>query len=285
MHDRNITYTVWWNLFLITAGSILFSIGAKGVVVHHNFITGGLFGAALLIYYATGLLTPGHWFLLFNLPIFIVSWVMVSRRFFLYSLYAMIVVTVSYELIDLDFGVKNQLHAAIAGGVICGGGSGLVLKSLGSGGGLDIVAIIMNQKYNLGIGRFYLIVNALLFSVTYAFLDIDLIIASLILVFISTAALEYVLSVFSQRKIVYVISDASREIAEDVWRRMKQGATMIKARGSYSGKDKEIMMTITNNIQLKNLEEIVFTRDPKALFIAENTFNVLGSTFSKRKIY
>jgi len=42
---------------------------------------------------------------------------------------------------------------------------------------------------------------------------------------------------------------------------------------------------VINNIQLKRLEEIVFTVDDYALFIVENTFNVLGSTFSRRKIY
>ena len=46
-----------------------------------------------------------------------------------------------------------------------------------------------------------------------------------------------------------------------------------------------VLMVVINNIQLKRLEEIVFTNDPFSMFIVENTFNVLGSTFSKRKIY
>jgi len=46
-----------------------------------------------------------------------------------------------------------------------------------------------------------------------------------------------------------------------------------------------VLLIVVNNIQLKRLEEIVFTNDPDSLFIVENTFNVLGSTFSKRKIY
>jgi len=46
-----------------------------------------------------------------------------------------------------------------------------------------------------------------------------------------------------------------------------------------------VLLIVVNNIQLKRLEEIVFSSDPHSLFIVENTFNVLGSTFSKRKIY
>ena len=46
-----------------------------------------------------------------------------------------------------------------------------------------------------------------------------------------------------------------------------------------------MLMTITNNVQLKRLEEVVFTIDADAMFIVENTFNVIGSTFGKRKLY
>ena len=42
---KNFTYRPVWNLFLITAGSVLFALGIKAVVVHQSFITGGLFGA------------------------------------------------------------------------------------------------------------------------------------------------------------------------------------------------------------------------------------------------
>ncbi len=63
------------------------------------------------------------------------------------------------------------------------------------------------------------------------------------------------------------------------------GATFIKGRGAYSGRHKEILMAITNNIQLKRMEEKVFSIDPDALFIVENSFDVIGSSFRKRKIY
>ena len=44
-------------------------------------------------------------------------------------------------------------------------------------------------------------------------------------------------------------------------------------------------MAITNNLQLKKLESAVFQADEQALFIVENSFNVIGSNFGRRKIY
>ncbi len=44
-------------------------------------------------------------------------------------------------------------------------------------------------------------------------------------------------------------------------------------------------MTITNNVSVKRLEEVVFTIDPEAFFIVENTFSVIGSGLGRRKKY
>ncbi len=279
------TYTIWWNLLLITVGSVIISAAMKGIVVHHAFVPGGVFGVGLLIFYAFPVVSAGIVYFLLNIPLFVVGWVNVSRRFFFYSLYAMVVATLTYELIELDFGIQDQLYAAIAAGGIIGFGAGIVLRSLGSNGGLDVVAVLLNQKYNIGIGKTYFVFNFALFSFSLLVLDIDLIIASLILVFITSVVLESTLAMFNQRKLVLIISDRSDEIADEMIKRLKMGATFIRGRGAYSRKDKDIIMAITNNIVLKRLEELVFSKDEHAIFVVENTFNVLGSSFAKRKIY
>ncbi|HOP28177.1 MAG TPA: YitT family protein [Spirochaetota bacterium] len=285
MSFEKFKYGILWNLLIITTGSIIFSLGVKGIVVHHGFIPAGLFGLGVLCYYTIPSVSAGIWYFLFNIPLFVMGWFLLSRRFVLYSFYAMTIAALSYELITVDFAVKNQLYAAILAGVICGFGSGMVLRSLGSNGGLDVVAIILNQRYNIGIGKVYFIFNLVLFSMSAFVLEIDLIIASLILVFILSYVLEYTLALFSQRKIVMIISDNNKKIAEDMLEKLKLGATFINGNSAYPEKERNIIMAITNNIMLKPLEEIVFSNDENAVFIIENTFNVIGTGFSKRKIY
>jgi uncharacterized membrane-anchored protein YitT (DUF2179 family) len=285
MSRRNLANSVAWNLLLLTLGSVVFAIGINGAVVHNSFITGGAFGAALLLYYKTGLLSPPVWYLLINVPLFTVGWFYVGRRFFFYSLYGVLVVTAATEWIALDFQIKEQLYAAVAGGIICGTGVGITLRSLGSTGGIDIIAVIINNRFNIGIGKVYLLFNAILFGLTASFYSADILIASIILVFISSVSLDYILSLFNERKIVYVISEFNEEISRLFSEELHQGATFIKGKGAYSGKDRLILMAITNNLQLKKLESIVFSIDEHALFIVENSFNVIGSNFGKRKIY
>ncbi len=281
---KEMAYTPLWNIVLILAGSALFAYGAKAVVLAHGFITGGVFGASFLIYYLTDLLSPGIWSLLFNIPLFILAWFSISRRFLLYSLLSIVTVTICYEVIDHSLAITQQFYAALAGGVICGFGSGMILRSLGSGGGLDVIAILLNRRFGISIGKFYMLFNVTLFTFSLTHLSIDLFIASVIFVFVSSVSLEYVLSMFSQRKMTLIISQANAQIAKTLLERGWQ-ATFIKAKGAYSGREQDILMTITNNIYLKQLEEMVFTVDQNALFVVENTFNVLGSVFGRRKQY
>jgi uncharacterized membrane-anchored protein YitT (DUF2179 family) len=285
MLHRDIVYSVPWNLMLITSGALIYSVALKGIAEPHGFVPAGLFGVSVLIQTLTDTLGAGLWYLLLNIPMFALSWILISRRFLLYSLYAMLVTAVSYTLFEIDLGIRDQLYAAITCGALSGAGAGIVLRSLGSNGGLDVLGVILWQRYNIGLGKFYFIFNFILFGFCFLILDTDLVIASLILVFVSSAAVDYCLSMFSQRKMALIISNQADGIAEDVMSRLRIGATFLAGRGAYKNEERKVLMTVINNIQLKRLEELVFTRDPHALFIVENTFTVIGSTFAKRKIY
>lgn len=282
---RNIAYSLSWNCLLIIVGSSLFAIGLKGIAEPHNFIAGGLYGIALTIYYMTNIFSPAILFALMNIPIFIAGHFILSSRFVLYSLLSMVTMTIVYTAFAHQFIINNELYAAVACGVITGTGSGIVLRSLGSGGGFDIIGVILFQKFNIGLGKFYFALNFLLFSFCFFYFETDRVIASMIMVFVSSVSLDYSLSLFNQRKMVFIITEKATEIADDIIHKLKISTTFIEGTGAYSKSHKQVMMTVINNIQLKRLEEIVFTTDEKALFIVENTFNVIGSGFSKRKIY
>lgn len=282
---RDCSYSVYYNLILITIGSLIYALAVKGIALNHGFIPAGLFGVSVLTQQLTGLLDAGNWYIIFNLPMFILAWLLVSRRFLLYSLYAMVITGISYSLLPFSFTIHNQLYAAVTCGALSGAGAGIVLRSLGSNGGIDVLAVIFFQRFNLGIGRFYLIFNVILFTLCFFTLDADLVIVSLIMAFVSGKIVDQVLSMFSERKMTLVISKQSQTIADEVLEKLKIGSTFLEGAGANNRRPQRVMLTVINNIQLKRLEEIVFTHDAEALFIVENTFNVIGSSFSQRKIY
>jgi uncharacterized membrane-anchored protein YitT (DUF2179 family) len=279
------TLTIPWNLFLISAGSFIFAIGVKAVAMPQQFISGGMSGLCLLIFYWTQWLSPGIWYFIINVPIFIIGWLMISRRFFLYSIFGMLTLSWAIDQINFTIPVHDPMLAAIAGGAILGTGAGITLHSLGSSGGNDVIAVLLNQKFNIRMGTFFFGFNLILFGFSLGILDVDRVLYSLVMSFVTAQMLDYVLTFFNQRKIVFIISDASQQIAEAINDRLKRGGTFLYGRGTYTRKQRKIVMTVLNNFELKRLEGIVFDIDPDAFVIIERTFNVLGHGFSRRKVY
>nr|MBF0221118.1 YitT family protein [Desulfobulbaceae bacterium] len=285
MIQKGFTYSIHWNILQIIVGSIITAFALKSIALPHHFVPGGLFGAASLLFFTTGFGSISGLYLLFNIPMFIIAWRTISRRFLWYSVSSMLIFTLAYMSIELELQIKDQLYAAVACGLLSGLGVGIVLRSLGSNGGLDVVAVWMFQNFNIGIGKFYFVFNTLLYLCSLIYLDIDLVMASIIMTFVASAVMEQTLAMFSQRKVVFIVSDLCESISEEIQEKLKIGGTLLNGWGIYSKAPRSVLMTVINNIQLKRLEEAVFTIDENALFIVENTFSVLGKSFSKRKIY
>jgi len=285
LFKRDHTYSIPWNLGLLTLGSTLAGFAISAIAVPHGFVSGGVSGLGMLLYYVTGRLSPAAWFVILNIPVFILGWLTVSRRFFFYSLYGMAVAAAVIEAVTFIAPIQDPMLAALAGGTLFGAGTGIALRSLGSTGGLDILAVFLNNRWNLRIGQISFTFNLTLLICAMAFLDVDRTLFSLAMLFVSAMVADYFLSLFNQRKMVLVISDKHEQIAEAVLKVIRRGATYLDGTGAYTGEPKKVLLTVVNNIQLKRLEEAVYTIDPNAFTIIGNTFNVLGKRFSRRKIY
>lgn len=282
---RAFTFGVPWNLMLLTVGAFCIAFSVKAVAVPHGLLTGGMSGIALLCYYVFGGLTTGQWYLLLNLPVFILGWVYVSRRFFFYSLYGMFATSVLIDLIPWAIPIEDIWLAVFLGGISLGAGVGIALRSLGSTGGADILAVICKEKFNLSMGAFELWFNMIGFIGGFAFLDINLVLYSVAMTVVIAYAIEYVLGMFSERKMVMVISDHAEPIRQAILNDLDRGLTMLDGTGGWSGDPKKVILTMISSMQLKRLEELVYGIDPDAFFIMGSGFHVLGQGFSTRKVY
>lgn len=63
-----------WNLFLITLGSILCAIAINGILIPKKFLSAGLMGLVLMIYYHFPFLSTAMLYFLLNVPLFAIGW-------------------------------------------------------------------------------------------------------------------------------------------------------------------------------------------------------------------
>lgn len=285
-YNPRLAESVWWNLLWLSLGGVLEALCLQSVSPQHGFLAGGVMGVALLAEYWSALWDPSVWYLVLSVPIFIWGWFVVGKRFLLYTAYGTLVTSGTGMLLSqLKYAVplQNEIYAAVMGGVLLGAGGGIMLRTLGSGGGLDIISVALKQRWNIAIGQFSFLFNMVLFSVAcFLGTPFEKIVSSIIMMFISSSVLEYVLGLFNRRKMVLIISDHGEEISEAILVTERFGATVLRGKGAYSGQDREILLTVTNNVALKRLENLVYAIDEHALFIVENTFYVSGGQFARR---
>ena len=280
-YNKALAESVVWNLLWLTLGSVLMAICIQSVAAPHGFLSGGVMGVALLVGYWSDTLTPLVWYSVLCVPVYALGWFCVGKRFLLYTAYGTLCTTLCSFVITFTIPIESEVYATVVGGVLHGAACGIMLRTMGSSGGTDVVAVLLKERWNVPIGQFNFMFNCLLFLTAASRMHLDLIVASMLMMFISANTLEYVLGLFNRRKLVMIISDHGEEISEAILVTERFGATLVRGKGAYSGSDREILLTVTNNVALKRLENLVLSIDPRALFIVENTFYVSGGQFAR----
>ena len=277
--------TVFWNGFLITLGSFICAIAINGILIPKHFVSGGLTGISLIVYYFFDRIDVGWLYLIFNVPLFIMGWMRVSRQFFLYSLFGVGVFSLALMVTKVTIAVHDQILAAILGGIISGIGSGIIFRSYGSAGGLDIISIFLNQKYSIRLGQTILASNSIILLACAILFGIDLALYTLVYIFVATYVIDLVLVGLNQRETVFIISDNPKEIAEEILKRMNRGVTFFKGEGAYTHTPRDIIYTPITMRELTKLKDLIFSVDKDAFVVVNETKKVLGRGHEMRKIY
>lgn len=267
---------ILWNLALLTAGSILAAICFNGILIPQQFLATSFSGVALLVHYLVPSLSVSLSYVLLNIPVFIIGWMYVGRRFFFYSLAGLIIFSLAIEFVHVTIPMEDRLLSALLGGITMGIGGGIILRSLGSAGGLDILSVILLKQFSIRIGTSVLVFNTiLLFAISFYF-SVEAALYALIFTYVSSKIVNLVITGLSQRKTAMIISPHWEEIAHEIMTRMKRGVTAIGGRGMYSGRQLKILYTVVTFQDASRLKDKIRRIDPNALVVFTDTMEVMG---------
>ena len=270
------TLIVLLNLLLIFTGSVLCAVAIKGILVPKQFLAGGVTGLALLSHYVFPSLPIGFIYFLLNIPLFVIGWMFVGRRFFWYSLAGMIVFSAVIFWPFPIFPVEDMILNALAAGIITGIGSGIILRSLGSAGGLDILSIILFKRFSIRPGTVVMTFHAILLLIALFRLPLERVLYTLIYFFINAYFVNLVVIGLSQRKAIMIISPQWKEISRQIMEKLQRGVTMVQGVGGYSGQQLHILYSVVTLTELSRFKEMVRKIDPNAFVVVTETQEVMG---------
>ena len=93
--------------------------------------------------------------------------------------------------------------------------------------------------------------------------------------------MDLVLSGYSYKRVVYIISKKNKEIADNIMFKMNRGVTGLKAVGGYSQEEAEVLLAVLDSKQVPRLKEVILAIDDKAFVFVMDSREVIGEGFIK----
>lgn len=275
----------------IIGGALLYSVGFNVFIMPAHLYNGGFLGLSqLLIWFIDtvfGLALSqsnaiGTIYFLLNVPLLYISLKKFGGDFIIKTIFCVICYSVLLSLIpipDHNY-LPENITAAVTGGILCGIGAGITLLSKGSGGGEEILGLLLMQKYpNMSVGKVFTIINVFVFSACILIYDISAGVYSILFAAVTALVID---RVHLQNVTMTMMIITKKDGVEDlVFNTVHRGVTTIQGVGAYSGEPTHILLTVVAKNEAIKLRKVLCEYDEDVFIIEDESINVVGN-FKKR---
>lgn len=278
------------NFLILFFAGIINSIGVTMFLAPVNLYDSGISGTSMLLWQAT----PDHinlsfFLIVLNIPLFLFGLKKQGLQFTVYSVWAVLIYSLSSFLItdvlpidvanSSPFAGKDLVLCAIFGGLISGVGSGLTIRYGGAIDGVEVMAVIFAKKVNMTVGTFVMVYNVILYIIIgIIFRSWELPLYSIITYTVAIKSVDFIVEGLDKAKSVMIITEKEEEVCDALSHNFGYGVTQIHATGYYSGKSRSVIYFVVNRFQIAKLKMIVSGIDPSAFITISETSDVLGSS-------
>lgn len=278
------------NFLILFIAGIINSIGVTMFLAPVNLYDSGISGTSMLLWQVTPeYLNLSVFLILLNIPLFIFGLKKLGLQFTVYSVWAVLIYSLSSflitDILPIDvadsspFAGKDLVLCAIFGGLISGIGSGLTIRYGGAIDGVEVMAVIFAKKVNMTVDTFVMIYNVILYIIIgIIFRSWTLPLYSIITYAVAIKSVDFIVEGLDKAKSVMIITEMEEEVCDALSHNFGYGVTQIHATGYYSGKSRSVIYFVVNRFQIAKLKMIVSAIDPSAFITISETSDVLGSS-------
>ncbi len=276
------------NILFNTVGSVLLAFGICAFVEPFGLIIGGATGVSIVIHHVFHI-PMSTILLIINIGVLPMCWLggAGGKKLFLGSVYSSVIyplaVAVFERIPQITTIADNTFLAAICGGIVCGAGIGLVMKSGGSTGGFDIPVLVLHKKMNQSVGLVMNIMDSCIMLCQVPFFGLNSIIYGLIYTFIMTNGITYILTMGEDCIRVSIVSEKYEELRAELLKN-DFGLAMIYAEGGLTHTKILKIETIMRSVAYRKAQEIIEAIDPEAFVTIEKVKSVRGRGFTMERI-
>lgn len=290
MSRENMVYEGKRTLACIVA-SLMYAIGVNLFVVPAQLYSGGLMGICqvirtLLVEYLHmnfhSFDIAGIIYYIINVPIFIIAFTRMGRKFFAKTLVTVTAMTVFLSVVPIVQVVDDTVAACVVGGIISGAGIGIILRMASSGGGLDVVGVLLTKwRRDFSVGKVYLIVNLSLYIICLFLFDIEIVVYSVIFAAVHSLAIDkvHIQNINVEANIITKLNnvDLEKAIMEEIGRGLTKWTTL----GAYTYEQSHMLYITLSKYEVSRLKAVVHKYDPNAFIVINEGVTVDGNFLKK----
>lgn len=264
-------------------GGLFIAVGVYNFAVSSGFPVAGISGIAVVFYYfwkiPIGIMTN-----ILNVPIVIICYRLLGRKFFLKSIKTMLISNIMLDVVApmLPVYEGDLMLSCICMGVFSGIGYALIYARDTSTGGTDFVMMAVRKwKPHLSLGKLIMIFDFTVVIVGGLLMkgDINRIIYGMIATYILSVVVDKVMYGIDAGKVTLVVTERGQEVADKIAELTDRGSTILKGVGSYTKEEKQVVMCACNNKQMHMVQKAVKEVDKEAFLVTMESSEVRGEGF------
>lgn len=268
---------------MITGSIFIMAIGIYFFKFANNFSFGGITGLAVLIA-KTGLISASDFSFMMNILLLIVGLIILGKEFALKTAYSTILLSVLLSALERIFPMTQPLTdqpmLELCFAIALPAFASAVLFNIGSSsGGTDIIAAIFRKYTDVNIGRALLYSDIAFAAASFIMFDIKTGLYSLLGLAVRSLMVDNFIESFNLSKYFNVVCNNPDAICDFIKTDLNRSASIVHAKGAFSGKDKYIIMTAMNRHQAMKLRNFIRENEPGAFILISNTSEIIGKGF------
>ena len=265
-------------------GALIMAIGVAQFLLPNQLSSGGITGAATIMYYLLKI-PMGTAIVLLNIPLFLMSIFKIGKTFFIKSIIGTIAISVFIDIFDKFKPLTNdRFLACIYGGIIIGIGTAIILKVNSSTGGSDMISYFAKiYKPSMKTGNIIIIIDVVIVALNVLFFkEIEIGLYSAIAIYLMGKMIDIFFEGIDFTKLIFIVSEKSEEIAKKIGQSLERGTTGLYGKGMYTNQDKLILMCAVKRGDVSKVMQIATKIDNKSFIVITNSREVYGLGFDRK---
>lgn len=263
-------------------GSLFVAAGIYNFAVNANFPVSGFSGISLILYQVFGL-PIGLTTIVLNIPVGIICYKLIGKRFFISSVRCMVISSLFIDYLAPLFPVYDgsRLLAAICTGVLSGLGYAIIYMQNSSTGGTDFVSMAIKAKNpHLPIGKITFAIDVIIiFAGGFSFSDVDGIIYGILVSYILALMADKLMYGINSGKLTFIVCDDGQGVCNLIDETVGRGSTIVPASGGFHGDDRQVVMCACSDKEMYLVQKAVKEKFPESFIIVLESNEVHGEGF------